>query len=348
MELNFPPLSTWLSLILLLTAATTVRAYVSVNLMSTLNLTISYKNYTYNSFFDSSFTNSAGFQMTGYLYELSPESSCSAVPTIPNSTNSTDSWFAVFSSYPSCFNEVVENVADAGYELLVIADAAGFNSSAPDMGMYALPIVVVSENYADYLIETALSEFSDPDVLAAVNTNNTLFFIVVSIGLVMVVTSLCLTLIWCAFKCGVHSVGPSHPDTDLNRSSTYHQLTDSTSSVQRPLGMEGTNQIPSKRYKKQSTTTESCAICCSELKDGDTVRLLPCGHNTFHTDCLDDWLMKYRRSCPLCRRNVTKKKTKVQADINDNEDRDDMESNVPLMSGRQEERDYRSTSASAV
>ena len=152
--------------------------------------------------------------------------------------------------------------------------------------------MVVSENYADYLIETALSEFSDPDVLATVNTNNNLF-VIVSIGLVMVVTSLCLTLIWC----------------------TYQQLTDSTSSVQRPLGMEGTNQIPSKRYKKQSTTTESCAICCSELKDGDTVRLLPCGHNTFHTDCLDDWLVKYQRSCPLCRRNVTKKKTKVQADI---------------------------------
>ncbi|XP_062217482.1 RING-H2 finger protein ATL79-like [Phragmites australis] len=43
-----------------------------------------------------------------------------------------------------------------------------------------------------------------------------------------------------------------------------------------------------------------CAICLSELADGERVRVLPaCGHG-FHGACVEGWLAA-RASCPTCR-----------------------------------------------
>ena len=46
-----------------------------------------------------------------------------------------------------------------------------------------------------------------------------------------------------------------------------------------------------------------CAVCLSELADGEKVRALPsCGH-VFHVECVDAWL-RSRTTCPLCRAEV--------------------------------------------
>ena len=45
-----------------------------------------------------------------------------------------------------------------------------------------------------------------------------------------------------------------------------------------------------------------CAVCQSQCKPTEQVRLLPCRH-TFHTQCIDPW---FERStcCPTCRASV--------------------------------------------
>jgi E3 ubiquitin-protein ligase ATL41 len=51
-----------------------------------------------------------------------------------------------------------------------------------------------------------------------------------------------------------------------------------------------------------------CAVCLSELADGEKVRALPgCGH-VFHVDCVDAWL-RSRTTCPVCRAEVRPKAT---------------------------------------
>ncbi|KAI4971480.1 hypothetical protein ZWY2020_002394 [Hordeum vulgare] len=48
-----------------------------------------------------------------------------------------------------------------------------------------------------------------------------------------------------------------------------------------------------------------CAVCLTELEDGEEARFLPrCGHG-FHTECVDMWLASHS-SCPLCRATVGK------------------------------------------
>ncbi|GJN20714.1 hypothetical protein PR202_gb08124 [Eleusine coracana subsp. coracana] len=45
---------------------------------------------------------------------------------------------------------------------------------------------------------------------------------------------------------------------------------------------------------------QCCVVCISTCRDGEEVRRLPCGH-AFHRDCVDRWLARCRRTCPLCR-----------------------------------------------
>lgn len=49
----------------------------------------------------------------------------------------------------------------------------------------------------------------------------------------------------------------------------------------------------------------TCAICLDDFEVGTVLRTLPCSHE-FHIECLDPWLTKRSRSCPLCKHDITK------------------------------------------
>ncbi|KAK4416133.1 RING-H2 finger protein ATL52 [Sesamum alatum] len=46
-----------------------------------------------------------------------------------------------------------------------------------------------------------------------------------------------------------------------------------------------------------------CAVCLSEFRDDEPLRLLPKCSHAFHLPCIDTWL-KSHSNCPLCRANV--------------------------------------------
>ncbi|KAJ1295454.1 hypothetical protein BS78_01G225600 [Paspalum vaginatum] len=55
---------------------------------------------------------------------------------------------------------------------------------------------------------------------------------------------------------------------------------------------------------KAAAAAGYCCVCISACRDdGDDIRRLPCGH-AFHRDCVDRWLARCRRTCPLCRLHV--------------------------------------------
>ncbi|XWS44868.1 hypothetical protein CRYUN_Cryun15aG0086400 [Craigia yunnanensis] len=64
---------------------------------------------------------------------------------------------------------------------------------------------------------------------------------------------------------------------------------------------------PTIRYSRRSSSrvdqSNECAVCLSDLEEGEKVRKLKCKH-TFHKDCLDRWLQQYWATCPLCRTKV--------------------------------------------
>ncbi|KAJ3015092.1 hypothetical protein HKX48_004776 [Thoreauomyces humboldtii] len=47
-------------------------------------------------------------------------------------------------------------------------------------------------------------------------------------------------------------------------------------------------------------TREKCMICLSQYETDEDLRVMKCRHG-FHKTCLDQWLVQYHNSCPLCR-----------------------------------------------
>lgn len=62
-------------------------------------------------------------------------------------------------------------------------------------------------------------------------------------------------------------------------------------------------RLPVIRYNKDTCRYETCAICLDEYIEGERLRVLPCQH-TYHTKCVDPWLTRGKRNCPMCKQKV--------------------------------------------
>ena len=84
-------------------------------------------------------------------------------------------------------------------------------------------------------------------------------------------------------------------------------------SGRRGLDASALSALPVTTYRKEGAATAGadCAVCLSELADGEKVRELPnCGHS-FHVECVDMWLRSHS-TCPLCRCAVADEAPTVQ------------------------------------
>ncbi|KAA3680846.1 E3 ubiquitin-protein ligase RNF13 [Paragonimus westermani] len=69
------------------------------------------------------------------------------------------------------------------------------------------------------------------------------------------------------------------------------------------LSQRHLRQLVTKRFVRDQDPFETCPICLEDYKERDKLRLLPC-HHAFHTECIDPWLLRNRRRCPVCNQTV--------------------------------------------
>uniref|UniRef100_A0A915PRF9 RING-type domain-containing protein n=1 Tax=Setaria digitata TaxID=48799 RepID=A0A915PRF9_9BILA len=74
------------------------------------------------------------------------------------------------------------------------------------------------------------------------------------------------------------------------------------------LSKRNLRKLPIKKFRK-GDAEESCAICIDDFVDGEKLRVLPCNHGKvlefpYHCKCIDPWLTKVRKVCPICKRKV--------------------------------------------
>lgn len=65
-------------------------------------------------------------------------------------------------------------------------------------------------------------------------------------------------------------------------------------------------RIPTRLFREiiEQQAEELCAVCLCELVGCQQVRQLPYCAHLFHKDCIDRWVSRDRRTCPLCRSSL--------------------------------------------
>ncbi|PIA62062.1 hypothetical protein AQUCO_00200205v1 [Aquilegia coerulea] len=60
--------------------------------------------------------------------------------------------------------------------------------------------------------------------------------------------------------------------------------------------------------EEKDSNPVDCAVCLENLKVGDRCRLLPRCKHSFHSQCIDSWLLK-TPICPICRTSANSKRS---------------------------------------
>jgi len=69
------------------------------------------------------------------------------------------------------------------------------------------------------------------------------------------------------------------------------------------LSRSNLKKLPVIKFQKNSGMYETCAVCLEDFEEGEKLRQLPCKH-AYHMKCIDPWLTKNRKVCPVCKRKV--------------------------------------------
>jgi len=262
-----------------------------------------------------------------------PEDACSDLTVGP--PNKTETWILLVRRYPCILETKVRAAAKAGFQAIMIYNVdpimkqqiatttngskagqkvkqspqptTAITSTTSNGGFdHYIPTILIS--YIDgetikqeYLYDKGYSVLIIPRIPFPINAYLLPFAIVIIVCLFLMVSFLIFQIINCIRD---------------RRKLSRHRLT------HRQL-----KQLLTTYYTKGSQY-DTCAICLDEYVEMERLRVLPCGHG-YHARCIDPWLTKSRRICPVCKGKVR---------VSGMEDISDTESESGVSTSRQQPR----------
>ncbi|KAK3885703.1 hypothetical protein Pcinc_010090 [Petrolisthes cinctipes] len=224
----------------------------------------------------------SGFK--GYASHVRPHDACIVPEGPPKLKNYTGAWIGIVQRYGCPFDEKVINAQIAGYDAVIVHNNGSNNlySMGIDNQSIAdkirIPSVFIGQDDAIMIIENFL--YNKGFILEITsdlpfNLQNYLVPFAITIGICFIVI-----LSFMVVKCV----------RDYRRSRRHR------------LSSRALRKLPTHKFKK-GDPYECCAICLEDYVDNDKLRILPCEH-AYHSKCIDPWLTKNRRVCPVCKRKV--------------------------------------------
>ncbi|XP_026806723.1 E3 ubiquitin-protein ligase RNF13 isoform X2 [Rhopalosiphum maidis] len=205
----------------------------------------------------------------GYILSAEPEDGCTKIESPPKS----GSWFALIKRGNCNFDVKVRNAQNSNYTLAIIFNV---NSSivVPMNGKNTSDIVIPSV-FVGESTGIMLRDYYDYQNGYYVIVDNSQFPFDINLNLLLPFAVIVALIKWIKDR----------------RRAFRHRL---PASILR--------KIPISTFVK-GDPYDTCAICLDDYMDGDKLRILPCAH-AYHCKCIDPWLTRNRRFCPICKRRV--------------------------------------------
>ncbi|KAK9512999.1 hypothetical protein O3M35_001292 [Rhynocoris fuscipes] len=248
--------------------------------------------------------------ISAYVVYANPENACSKIDPPPtNVTNLTNRWAVLIKRYNCTFEEKVLFAQNASFDVAIIHNV---NSNklekmhANDPDKIHIPSIFVSANTGRVLknkyqyFNGFLIQISE-DLPWDYNTHIFIPFLIV--------------ILLCFFTMIGFMVAKCIKDHRRAR--------------RRRLPPSSLRKIPITKYRK-GDPYETCAICLDDFVEGEKLRILPCSH-AYHSICIDPWLTRNRRVCPMCKRKVFAQNEQ----ISDNDSLSEDDDHTPLLRSAQ-------------
>ena len=144
------------------------------------NTCTNFEDYADSTLFSRRFAHLSVSGIEGHLFLPTPANACSYIEPPPGGfVNST--WIALVYDYPSCPSDMVVNVRNAGYKLIIASSTNDSHRTVSNEVSDSLfPIAIVGEEYADYLKESVFN--STESILVHVEGSISLSILLVTVS----------------------------------------------------------------------------------------------------------------------------------------------------------------------
>ncbi|XP_036409637.1 E3 ubiquitin-protein ligase RNF13-like [Megalops cyprinoides] len=252
--------------------------------------------------------------LKGFLIGARPENACEPIDPPPQRDNVSSAFIVLIKRFDCNFDVKVLNAQKAGYKAAIVHnvdsdDLISMGSNDLDvLKQIDIPSVFVGEETAnslkeDYTYEKGGHVILMPDFSLPLEYYLIPFLIIVGICLILIV-------VFMITKC----------------------VQDRHRARRSRLRKDQLKKLPIHKYKK-GDAYDVCAICLDEYEEGDKLRVLPCSH-AYHCKCVDPWLTKTKKTCPVCKQKVVPSQGDSDSDTDDSsheDNEDDMSENTPLL-----------------
>ncbi|CAK9293756.1 unnamed protein product [Gordionus sp. m RMFG-2023] len=230
--------------------------------------------------------------LTGYVVISNPAKACSPILS-PPFNYSLRRWFVLIERNGCDFDYKVLNAQRAGYAMAIIYNFEN-DELIPMHGykyvkMVNIPSIFIGWTAGIKILKSYTQEHGNYAKITGelpFSLNNYLLPFAVVIGLCFIMMVIFLTV-------------------KFMRERRYR--------MRNRLTARNLKSIPVKKYHA-GDALDTCAVCLEDYNDGDKLRILPCSH-AYHSQCIDPWLTKNKRNCPICKRKIVfgRKKKKLRS-----------------------------------